>query len=163
MKNICYEKIQAFLYKECRLLDDKEWEEWLGLYDENVEFWMPSWDDDGVLTSNPQEQISLIYYPSKAGLEDRVFRIKTDRSSATIPDTRTSHNLSNIEILSQENDIVLVRFNWITLSHRYHQDSSYYGTSTYTIDFSNDEPKITKKYVVLKNDYISTVIDIYQI
>lgn len=29
--------------------------------------------------------------------EDRVFRIKTERSSATT-DTRTSHNISNIEI-----------------------------------------------------------------
>lgn len=163
MKTINYEQIQAFLYKEARLLDDHQWDEWLDLYCQDVEFWMPSWDDDNTLTSDPQKEISLIYYPSRDGLEDRVFRIRTERSSATIPVTRTSHNLSNIEIISQENEIVKVKFNWITLSHRYNKDFTYFGKSTYTINFSANKPKITKKYVVLKNDYIPTVIDIYQI
>ncbi len=163
MKNLSYQDVQTFLYKESRLLDDKQWDEWLELYDENVEFWMPSWDDDATLTTNPQEEISLIYYPSRAGLEDRVFRIKTERSSATIPDTRTSHNISNIEIMSEENSVVTVCFNWITMSHRYNKDFTYFGKSKYIIDFSADKPKIINKYVVLKNDYISTVIDIYHI
>lgn len=163
MKNLSYQDVQTFLYKESRLLDDKQWDEWLELYDENVEFWMPSWDDDATLTTNPQEEISLIYYPSRAGLEDRVFRIKTERSSATIPDTRTSHNISNIEIMSEENSVITVCFNWITMSHRYNKDFIYFGKSKYIIDFSTDKPKIINKYVVLKNDYISTVIDIYHI
>lgn len=163
MKTINYEQIQAFLFKEARLLDDHQWDEWLDLYCQDVEFWMPSWDDDNTLTSDPQKEISLIYYPSRDGLEDRVFRIRTERSSATVPVTRTSHNISNIEIISNENDIVNVEFNWLTLSHRYKQDYTYFGRSTYTIDFSKEQPKITKKYVVLKNDYIPTVIDIYQI
>ena len=163
MKTVNYEEVRAFLFKESRYLDDQQWDEWLNLYCKNVEFWMPSWDDDNTLTSDPQKEISLIYYPSRAGLEDRIFRIRTERSSATVPVTRTSHNLSNIEIFSQENDVVTVGFNWITLSHRYNKDYTYFGKSKYVIDFSGDTPKITSKYVVLKNDYIPTVIDIYQI
>lgn len=62
---------------------------------------MPSWDDDGSLVTDPQREISLIYYTDRQGLEDRVFRIETERSSATIPDTRTSHNISNVEILAE--------------------------------------------------------------
>jgi benzoate/toluate 1,2-dioxygenase beta subunit len=31
------------------------------------------------------------------------------------------------------------------------------------IDFSGPQPRILDKYVVLKNDYISQVIDIYHI
>jgi benzoate/toluate 1,2-dioxygenase subunit beta len=163
MKTVNYEEVQAFLFKESRYLDDQKWDEWLDLYCNDVEFWMPSWDDDNTLTSDPQEEISLIYYPSRDGLEDRIFRIRTERSSATVPVTRTSHNLSNIEIMSQENGIVNVEFNWITLSHRYNKDFTYFGRSAYTIDFSGETPKITRKYIVLKNDYIPTVIDIYQI
>ena len=44
---------------------------------------MPSWRDDDMLSEDPQTEISLVYYPNKGGLEDRVFRIKTERSSAT--------------------------------------------------------------------------------
>jgi benzoate/toluate 1,2-dioxygenase beta subunit len=124
---------------------------------------MPAWDDDDKLTEDPQSEISLIFYPDRQGLEDRVFRIKTERSSATMPDTRTSHNISNIEIVEQDGDLVTVRFNWNTLSFRYKNSYSYFGMSRYVIDFSGDEPKIVNKYVVLKNDYINQVIDIYHL
>ena len=76
------EEVQQFLYREARFLDDKEWESWLELYAPDAEFWMPSWDDDDQLVTDPQTQISLIWYGHKGGLEDRVFRIRTERSSA---------------------------------------------------------------------------------
>jgi benzoate/toluate 1,2-dioxygenase beta subunit len=157
------EKIAAFLYREARLLDDEQWDEWLACYHDDAQYWMPSWDDDGKLVTDPQREISLIYYPNRQGLEDRVFRIKTERSSATMPDTRTSHNIANIELLSLEGQVATVRFNWHTLSHRYQTDYSYFGMSRYKIDFSGDAPKILDKYVVLKNDYIHQVIDVYHI
>ena len=72
---ITYENLLAFLYREARLLDDKQWEEWLQLYAPDAEFWMPAWDDDDRITEDPQSQISLMYYPDRDGLEDRVFRI----------------------------------------------------------------------------------------
>ncbi|WP_406179415.1 aromatic-ring-hydroxylating dioxygenase subunit beta [Streptomyces sp. NBC_01006] len=42
-----------------------------------------AWADDDTLTTDPQREISLVHYPSRAGLEDRVFRIRTDCCSAT--------------------------------------------------------------------------------
>jgi len=163
MSTIAIHDVAAFLYREARLLDDEAWDEWLECYDPEAQFWMPSWDDDGQLVSDPQREISLIYYPTRQGLEDRVFRIKTERSSATVPDTRTSHNIANIEIEKQEGGVVTVRFNWHTLSHRYKTDFSYFGMSRYVIDFNGGRPRILDKYVVLKNDYIHQVIDVYHI
>ena len=84
---ISLEQVQQFLYREARALDDRDWDTWLACYAPDVEFWMPAWDDDGELTRDPQREVSLIYYPNKEGLQDRVFRIRTDRSSATsLPD-----------------------------------------------------------------------------
>ncbi|GAB2892364.1 benzoate 1,2-dioxygenase small subunit [Paraburkholderia jirisanensis] len=156
-------QIQAFLYRECRLLDDEAWDDWLACYHQDASFWMPSWDDSDQLVTDPQREISLIYYPDRQGLEDRVFRIKTERSSATMPDTRTSHNLSNIEIEQADHSVVTVRFNWHTMSHRYKTNYSYFGMSRYVIDFGGERAQILNKYVVLKNDYINQVIDIYHI
>ncbi len=158
-----YENVCAFLYQEARLLDDREWDAWIELYDPQAEFWMPSWADDGELTTNPQTEISLIYYPSRGGLEDRVFRIRTERSSATIPDTRTSHNISNVEIVERNGDVVKVRHNWFTLSVRYNVTDTFAGTSFLTIDFSGTKPVIKSKKVVLKNDYIRHVLDVYHL
>jgi benzoate/toluate 1,2-dioxygenase subunit beta len=158
-----YENVCAFLYQEARLLDDREWDAWLEMYDPKAEFWMPAWADDGQLTTDPQSEISLIYYPSRGGLEDRVFRIRTERSSATIPDTRTSHNISNVEIIERNGDVVKVRHNWFTLSVRYNHTDTFAGTSFLTLDFSGAKPVIKSKKVVLKNDYIRHVLDVYHL
>ncbi|GHD05149.1 benzoate 1,2-dioxygenase small subunit [Zhihengliuella salsuginis] len=158
------ERIRQFLYTEARFLDDREFEKWIDCYDPEAEFWMPAWDDDGQLTEDPQQEISLIYYANRGGIEDRVFRIRTDRSSATsLPEPRTGHNISNVEIVEKRGETVDVRFNWYTLYYRYQTTDTYFGTSFYTIDLSGSQPVITKKKVVLKNDYIHHVVDIYHI
>ena len=161
--SLSYDAVRDFLYREARYLDDKDWDSWLELYAPDATFWMPSWDDNDELTEDPQREISLIWYGNRCGLEDRVFRIKTERSSASIPDTRTSHNLSNIEIVEHSADQCQVRFNWHTLSFRYQVTDSYFGSSFYTLDLRGEQPLIKAKKVVLKNDYVRQVIDIYHI
>ncbi|MBP9960588.1 benzoate 1,2-dioxygenase small subunit [Pseudomonas sp. FFUP_PS_473] len=161
--SISYEAVRDFLYQEARYLDDSQWDQWLECYASDATFWMPAWDDNDQLTENPQREISLIWYGNRGGLEDRVFRIKTERSSATMPDTRTSHNISNLELLEQSDGLCHLRFNWHTLSFRYKTVDSYFGTSFYTLDVRGDRPLIKAKKVVLKNDYVRQVIDIYHI
>ncbi|MBT2512436.1 benzoate 1,2-dioxygenase small subunit [Arthrobacter sp. ISL-30] len=161
---VSLEDISSFLYREARFLDDREFDRWLDCYHPEAEFWMPAWADDDQLTTDPQREISLIYYPNRGGLEDRVFRIKTDRSSATsLPEPRTGHHITNIEVLEWRGSTVDVRFNWHTLYYRYQNIDPYFGTSFYTIDYSETQPVITRKKVVLKNDYIHHVVDIYHI
>ena len=158
-----YHEIQAFLYREARLLDDREWDEWLTCYSKDAEFWMPAWDDDDQLTRDPHSEISLIYYPNREGLEDRVYRIKTERSGASTPEPRTTHQITNLEVMKEAGDTVELRFNWQTLNHRYKETQTFFGTSFYTLDVSGEAPLITRKVVQLNNDYIHQVIDIYHI
>ena len=161
-KPVTQNMIEQFLYREARYLDDREFEKWLQCYADDVVYWMPSWDDNDMLVEDPQRDISLIYYANKGGLQDRVFRIRTERSSATsLPEPRTSHNISNVEVIERRGDLVDVRFNWHTMYFRYNTVDPYYGTSFYTIDFSGNAPLIRRKTVVLKNDYIHHVVDIY--
>lgn len=156
--------IRQFLYREARYLDDRDFEKWLECYSPEAEFWMPAWADDDELTRDPQREISLIYYPNRGGLEDRVFRIRTDRSSATsLPEPRTGHNITNVEITGTDGTDVDVRFNWFTLYYRYQHVDTYFGTSFYRIDLSGPSPLIASKKVVLKNDYIHHVVDIYHV
>ncbi len=161
--SLSYHEIQAFLYREARLLDDRQWDEWLTCYAKHVEYWMPAWDDDDQLTRDPHSEISLIYYPSREGLEDRIYRIKTERSGASTPEPRTTHLISNLEVLEEEGDRVELRFNWQTLNHRYKETQTFFGTSYYTLDVSGEAPLITRKVIQLNNDYIHQVIDVYHV
>jgi len=161
--SISYDTACAFLYREARLLDDREWDEWLTCYAPDVTYWMPAWDDDDQLTEDPQSEISLIFYPSRDGLEDRVFRIKTERSGASTPEPRTSHNVTNVELLADRGKEVDVRYNFHTLNHRYKVTDHFFGTMFVTLRKSGEELVISQKKIVLKNDYIRQVIDVYHI
>ncbi|QLE97670.1 benzoate 1,2-dioxygenase small subunit [Neptunomonas phycophila] len=161
--NASYQDIRAFIYREVRLLDDRQWDEWLTCYSEDAVYWMPAWDDCDELTDDPQSEISLIYYPNRDGLEDRVYRIKTERSGASMPEPRTAHFIANLEVLSASDTEVKVRYNWHTLSHRYKETTQFFGTNFCTIATSGEQFVITHKKVVLNNDYINQVIDVYHL
>ncbi|UJW77027.1 benzoate 1,2-dioxygenase small subunit [Rhizobium sp. SL42] len=161
--SIPYDSICAFLFREARFLDDRQWDEWLTCYAPDVTYWMPAWDDDDAITEDPHSQISLIFYPNRDGLEDRVFRIKTERSGASTPEPRTSHNVTNVEVMAERGGEVDVRYNFHTLNHRYKVTDQFFGTMFVTLRKDGDKLLISNKKIVLKNDYIRQVIDVYHI
>ncbi|WP_111430975.1 benzoate 1,2-dioxygenase small subunit [Rhodobacteraceae bacterium DSL-40] len=158
-----YSTICAFLYREARLLDDRQWDEWLTCYAPDASYWMPAWDDNDQTTEDPQSEISLIYYPNREGLEDRVFRIKTERSGASTPEPRTSHAVLNVEVIAERGGEVDVRYNFHTLNHRYKTTDQFFGTMFVTLRQTENGPVIAAKKIVLKNDYIRQVIDVYHV
>jgi len=104
-----------------------------------------------------------MYYPDRGGLEDRVFRIKTERSGASMPEPRTSHSVTNVEVMAERGDEVDVRYNFNTLNHRYKTTDHFFGTMFVTLRKANDNLLISSKRIVLKNDYIRQVLDIYHV
>ena len=83
MADPTFEEAARIVAREGWLLDMQMWDEWLDLYRPDAEYWLPCYLEDGSLTTDPQRQLSLIYYNSRAGLEDRIFRIRTDQSLAS--------------------------------------------------------------------------------
>jgi benzoate/toluate 1,2-dioxygenase subunit beta len=155
--------VSAFLFREARLLDDREWDAWLECYAPDARYWMPAWTDDDRLTQDPMSEMSLIFYASRQGLEDRVYRLRTQLSSASSPQPRTCHMIANVEVIAQRSGQVDVRYNWHTLSHRMQVTDQFFGTTHCTIDTEHPGFRIAAKTVILKDDYISQVIDIYHV
>ncbi len=61
------EQVRQFLYYEARLLDDRQWDEWLSCYSPQVVYWMPAWGDDDQLTRDPQKKFRLSTTPTAKG------------------------------------------------------------------------------------------------
>ncbi|MFK8051118.1 MAG: aromatic-ring-hydroxylating dioxygenase subunit beta [Halioglobus sp.] len=147
---------------ESACLDEKNWAGWLDLYTEDAEYWIPAWDDEHTLTTDPQCELSLIYYGSRAGLEDRVYRLETGLSLASSPLPRTCHTNSNFRV-EQRGEDVLVHSSWVTHSYRMKKSQIYYGHQTHTMRRSGGEWKISGRYIVLQNDSIDSVLDVYSV
>lgn len=151
-----------FLGQEACALDDKDWDAWLALYHEDVEYWVPAWDDRERLTADPKREISLIYYPNRGGLEDRVFRIRTGRSSASTPGPRTSH-MFTVTSVTEEGGLLRVRTAWSVTSVLEDKMTVYSGSAFYDLEPANDSFVIRRKKTIVVNDLAQTMLDVYSI
>ena len=144
------------------LLDTRQWDAWLALYDPSATYWLPCWLDEDHLTSDPKSQISLIYYSSRAGLEDRVFRIRTGQSLASTPLSRTAHLIS-IGHAREVDGKVEVGSSWAVHSIRGDAQHVFFGQQTHVFAEGDTGLKIVERRVVLANDRIPNVLDIYSV
>jgi benzoate/toluate 1,2-dioxygenase beta subunit len=72
--------------------------------------------------------------------------------------------LSNLEVFAASDNDAEVRYSWMTNSVRYNTVDTYFGTAFVTLIRGEDgKLKIKRKKVVLKNDYIHHVVDIYHL
>jgi len=155
-------RVQDFISAEMRYLDDRDWDNWLSLFAEGVEFWVPAWDSEYVTTTDPQSEMSLMFYSNRSGLEDRVFRIRTGLSSASTPLPRTCHIVSNIQI-TEVPEGYGVTANWVSHAFRNGETTTFYGTYHYRLLEEGSGFSIEAKKIIVMNDLIPTVIDIYNL
>jgi 3-phenylpropionate/cinnamic acid dioxygenase small subunit len=152
------------LEREGVYLDEQRWDEWLALFVPDCEYWVPSWKNEETLTTNPQAELSHIYYASRAGLEDRVVRIRSRRSPASTPMPRTTHVLSNVMALDNASpDKLRLRSSWVchVFFPRMHESHAFFGRAEYELVQKDGAWLIGKKKTILQNDYIPTMLDVY--
>jgi 3-phenylpropionate/cinnamic acid dioxygenase small subunit len=151
------------LYREARLLDARDWQGWLALYTADCEYWVPAWKGEHETTSDPDREISMIYYRTGAGLEDRVWRIEKGGAVSATPLPRTAHAITNIELVAAEGDQARFRAVWTT--HMFdlllNTSRAHFGFYHHTLVKTADGVRIKAKKTELLNDFIDTVIDIY--
>jgi 3-phenylpropionate/cinnamic acid dioxygenase small subunit len=151
--------------REAILLDEQRWDEWLELFTADCIYWLPAWGRDGKLGSDPARTLSLIYYDSRAGLEDRVVRIRSGQSPAGRPPLRTTHMLSSIRLENEgdggsERIHARASFTNHAFFPRQEQSEVYFGHSRFVLQPSSGTWKIAAKTIVLQNDYIATYLEV---
>ena len=134
-----YFEVCNLLYEEAASIDEQRWEDWLALYTDDAVFWVPSWDQEHQLTTDPLNDVSLIYIEGKETLSDRIWRFSSGDSPASTPLPRTSQ------------------------VHRFKDTWSYAGRYEHSLQRNSKGLQISRKYVVLTNSVINTALDIYHV
>ena len=93
------DEAQRLLFDEAAALDQRRWDDWLALYTEDCEFWVPAWKSEDTPTADPGAEVSLVYYDSRVGLEERVWRIQSAAAPAHRLLPRTCHAVHNVRLL----------------------------------------------------------------
>lgn len=155
----------ALLCREAALLDEGEWDEWLGLYTEDAQFWMPAWRDEETPTADPRTELSLIYYSGRAGLADRIFRVRSGQSVASSPRPRCVHCISNVRLFEATNEAAEVASNFVVHLHdvRAGRSHAFFGRYRHMLRYEDGRWRIAAKKILLLNDTIPTVVDFYSV
>ena len=113
MRDEIISEIEQFLYREARLLDDRQFREWLDLMTDDLRYWMPVRSNRypvnskaiSILDGSRYEEDEVakegdlaILDEDKDSLTRRVDRLDTGMAWAEDPPSRTRHIISNVEV-----------------------------------------------------------------
>lgn len=156
-------EVTQLLSREVILLDRHRWEEWLDLFTEDAVYWVPSWASEEETTTDPELELNLIYLKDRGGLEDRVFRIETGDSYASVPLDRTVHIVSNIIVEKADGDTIEVAANCIV--HSFGKKGGMTRASQYEFILKRIDGalKIARKKITFIDDRIEGAVDIYHL
>ena len=106
-------QVEQFLYREARLLDDRQLHQWLELLTDDVKYWMPIRSNRypvnskaiSILDGSSYEESDLskegelaIMDETRDSLQRRVDRLDSGMAWAEDPPSRTRHFVSNVEV-----------------------------------------------------------------
>ena len=86
-------KLQQFLYREARLLDERRWAEWLALWTDDGLYWIPQQHGQ----ASPYDHISLAF-EDRMLREVRARRLENARNWSQQPPTHATRLVGNISV-----------------------------------------------------------------
>lgn len=81
---------EQFLIHEARLLDERRFREWMGLFSDDGTYWVPALPDQ----ESPFDQASL-FFDDRELMKTRVERLEHPRIHVQTPPSRTAHLVGN--------------------------------------------------------------------
>src|ERR1700761_8481122 len=84
--------VEDFLYMEARLLDNRQFEEWMDLFTDDAVYWVPAGRDD----IDPSRHVSIIH-DDKAAIAKRIKRLRSGFAYAQDPPSPVPRLISNGE------------------------------------------------------------------
>ncbi|MGI9287223.1 MAG: 3-phenylpropionate/cinnamic acid dioxygenase subunit beta [Pseudomonadales bacterium] len=171
MQHELIREVEQFLYREARLLDNRQFEQWLELFTEDVRYIMPSrstrypfvsrsvriYDEDRVTEEELHGEDELAYFDeNKLSLTSRIKRFGTGMAWAEDPPSRTRHLITNIEVEAGEQENEVTSYcNYLLYRNRSERDEAYYvGSRVDTLRKEEGAWRIAKRYITLDQNVV---------
>jgi benzoate/toluate 1,2-dioxygenase beta subunit len=144
------QRIENFLYREARLMDEHAYDEWLALWTDDALYWIPCNEDD----FDPERHVSIVY-ENRARLEDRIARLKSGAAYAQDPKSRLSRIVSNVEIEGENDFETIVHSTFNVSALRRGRMDIFAGRAIHKLRHQGDSFRIAyKKVLLINNDMV---------
>ena len=164
-------QVEQFLYREARLLDDRQLRQWLDLLTDDIKYWMPIRSNRypvnskaiSILDGSRYEEDDLskedelaLMDENKDSLQRRVDRLDTGMAWAEDPPSRTRHFVSNVEVQPGDREGELkVYSNFIMYRTRAETEQDFYvGSREDVLRRVGDDFRIAYRKVTLDQNVL---------
>ncbi|WP_048440313.1 aromatic-ring-hydroxylating dioxygenase subunit beta [Caenimonas sp. SL110] len=141
------EDVTQFIYREARLQDDHEYDAWESLWTDDGVYWVPANGDGG----DPEKVMSIIY-DNRSRIALRIRQFHTGKRFSQTPRSRLRRLVSNIEVLREEGDEILVTANAMVCESQTRGDFVWASRNEYLLRRDADGLRMARKTVVLINN-----------
>lgn len=152
------QEIEQFFYYEARMLDERQFEEWLQLFSDDIRYWMPvvSTRERGGREIAGDNELAF-FDDNKTTLTLRVKRLYTDFAFAEEPPSRTSRFISNVQVESSGSspEEVLSHCKFLVYRTRLETDMDvFFGTRKDTLHRVNGSWQIVRRKIILAQNVL---------
>lgn len=158
-------EVEQFLYREARLLDEREWDAWLALWESDARYVVPTRhvplpskdqvDRPVAVEFSAGEELYFID-EGRASLMLRVMKLRTGKAWSEDPPSRTTRVVSNVEVDERSDRELGVRSNFILYRTRNDADTVLFvGTRLDTLRRREEELRISRREVRLNTGVLA--------
>lgn len=141
-------EVSQFIYREARLQDEHQYDEWEALWTDDGIYWVPA---AGATGGDPDTNMSIIY-DNRSRIALRIRQFHTGRRYSQIPLSRLSRVVSNIEILEQKDDTIRVGTAALVFESAHRGEVLWPSRNEYLLRRVGGELRMAMKKVVLTNN-----------
>ena len=140
--------IADFIFHEARLLDARNFRDWMALFADDGTYWVPAVPDQ----QSPFDQASL-FYDDRDLMRTRIERLEHPRIHVQTPPSRTAHLVGNvlIEAVDEAKGEVVVGSTVIMVEYRDEQQRVFAGRQHHRLRRDGTSFRIVQKRVDLIN------------
>jgi benzoate/toluate 1,2-dioxygenase subunit beta len=143
---------EDIIYMEARLLDERRYEQWLGMFTADATYWVPA-NGEGV---DPAREVAIVY-DDIPRLTGRIERLTSGGAHAQSPPSKTRRVVSNVQIEESSEDAATVLCAFIMYELRRSKERVFAGRGEYRMRCENGRWKLASKKAILVNN--AEVID----
>ena len=127
-------RVERFLYREARLLDEHDYGAWDALWTDDGVYWLPANGDGG----DPETEMSIIY-DNRSRIALRVKQLLTGRRYAQEPRSRLRRIISNIEILTVAGNELTITSNSLVFESNPRGETIWAARNDYRLRLHDDD------------------------
>jgi 3-phenylpropionate/cinnamic acid dioxygenase small subunit len=140
-------EVEQFVYREARLQDELQYDQWEGLWTDDAIYWVPANGDD----IDPTAQMSIIF-DNRSRIGTRIKQLQTGKRHSQNPASRLRRLIGNVELLATDDDEVQVGGNALVYESRERGVTLWAARIEWTLRRTDEGLRMARKKVMLVNN-----------